>query len=474
MTTPDAAIQYQLKQRLRQDNLRKPTTPDGQRRIFVRETGRADGDGTPDRPYREIKSAVASLAADGPVIRGSVVIDVGPGDFSGGIRMPPTRSSAQDDFVRIIGASRNGIPTTRIVHKAGDKHGFLAEDGASVWLENLKFIGGFAVAAQLTRNVYGWFSNIHVDGKGAGVRGLSISAHSRYYVRGGLIENLRYAGIDEYFSVSRSFATAKSFEAQMRIRNCKIGVRAKEGCVGHFDYLQVEDCAVGIELLQNSVANMKRVAFRRNRTALAIINSTSHNERTIVWGDGDDANQREVYSAGASGELRAMMWAGEEMAESSTTGHRPLFTIGNDYEQKEVTAEAGEEATITRFNESLPVAFFRTVGKHFRIVMLASASGATVDNPVTIVARIGSSLLGEVPIRSSETVRVEFDTVCVRNREEHLTAASVSGGKEPVTTVSRSDEVLSGDPSSVASVDLLARTSSDNQALVMHSCELHG
>lgn len=444
-------------------------------RIYVRADGHpTNGDGSQENPFRQITAAVNSLSEYGPVIRGIVLIDVGEGEFEGGIRVPVTRSSAQDDFIRIIGKQSYGVPTTRIVHSPGTNRGLLAEDGLAIWLQNLKFVGGFPVAVQLTRNVYGWFTNVHADGQGVGARGFSISAHSRYYIRGGRIQNMTYAGIDEYFGVSRSLATVTSHAQQMHISNCKIGLRAKEGCVGHLDYLTVEDCETGIELLQNSVANCKAVALRRNGTALAITNSATHNEGGIVWGTGPDANGREVYSAGASGELRAMMWSGEGMGGSSTTGHRPLFNIGNDYIQKTIKAQVNTEQLITSFPQALPLAYFRNVGKHFYVSLLATINGATTVYPVEIIARIGTDLLASVVVRTSGTQRIEFDTVCTQNITQHLTSGTVSGAGPTSTNVTVVSDVLSGDPAAVATVNLYYRPHRRGQELIMHTCELSG
>src|SRR5699024_2551817 len=57
----------------------KRVAPSQERRIYVRATGRSDGDGSWGAPYREISEALNSLAPDGAVISGRVVIDVGEG-----------------------------------------------------------------------------------------------------------------------------------------------------------------------------------------------------------------------------------------------------------------------------------------------------------------------------------------------------------------------------------------------------------
>lgn len=443
--------------------------------VYVRENGHpTEGDGSINNPYRQITTAVDSLKKYGPIIYGTVTIDVGEGKFQGGIKIPTTRNLAQDDFIRIIGKKRNGVPTTHVIHSPGTNRGVLAEDGLAIWLQDLKFIGGFPVAVQLTRNVYGWFTNVHADGQGKGARGFSISSHSRYYVKGGLIENMTYAGIDEYFGVTRSLATVTSHVDQMLIRNCRIGLRAKEGCVGHLDYLTVEGCDTGIELLQQSVANCKAVALRRNGTGLAIINSASHNEGGIIWGSGVDANEREVYSAGASGELRALMWAGETMGAKAVTGHRALFNIGNDYTQKTITGQAEQDTLITTFPKVLPVAYFRNIGKHFKLVLLATITGVSPEHPSQVIVRIGMKIFGTVNITTSGTQKIEFDTVCIRDITQHLTSGMVSGAGATSTRVTLASDLLSGDPSAVATVNLYYRPGKVDHELTMHTCELSG
>ena len=446
------------------------------RTIYVRTTGDDTNDGTsPDNAYREIRAAVNALADEGPVIRGSVRIDVGPGVYEGGIRLPSTRGVAQDDFIRVVGTrGEDGVPTTLIRHTAGTGTGFLGEDGSAVWLEDLKFTGGFGAAVQITRNVYAWFVNVHVDGENVGVRGFSISSHARYYVRGGLIENMVYAGIDEYFNVARSYATVSSAADQLVIRNCRIGLRAKEGCIGHLDFLNVEDCETGLEFIQNSVANLKGVVLKRNQVALALVNSTVHNEGGIQWGTGDDANQREVYSVGASGELRAIGWTGEDMAPGSSIGHRPLFVIGNDFTEKTITGTTGTEIELSRFQSSLPRAFFRTVGKRFKIQVFARVDGASSSSPVSVIARIGTTLLTSVELTNSGVALIEIDVICTEDRTSHLIRSTSTIEGHVRHTVRRSSTMLAGDPNTVSSVNLFTRLNTTGQSFTLYAAEMFG
>ena len=443
------------------------------RYVYVREEGDdTTGDGSYYSPFRQIQPALDSII-DGPVIPGSVIIDVGSGTFKGNVRIPNARARAQDDFIKIVGrAGSNGVPNTIVDTPSGA--GVLAEDGAALWLENIKFVGAFSIAVQITRNVYGWFNNVHVDGEGQGVRGFSISQHCRYYVKGGLIENCAYAGIDEYFNVARSYATVSKSEDQMLISKCKIGIRVKEGCIGHLDYLRVEDCGTGIELLQNCVANLKGVTLKRNTTGLALTNSTSHNEGGIVWGDGGDANQREVWSAGMSGELRALMWSGEDMAEGSSAGHRPLMALSNDFTERIVTGEAGKTVVVQSFPQSIPRAFFRTVGKHFKSSLLASFYNASESNPVKVNLRAGSVLLGTATVQETGLQEVCFDTVCVEDRTTHMTRSWVVGSKSAGMQASRTSTAFGGNASGIASLTIETTFSASGQKIQVQSSELFG
>lgn len=446
------------------------------RRIYVRATGNDTADGTTaSTAYRQIRTAMDSLTADGPVIRGSIVIDVGPGEYEGGIRMPSTRGTAQDDFVEILGSvDSNGVPTSIVRKTDGVGTGILVEDGAAIQLENLKFIGGFSAAVQATRNVYAWFTNIHVDGEGVGVRGFSISSHTRYYVKGGLIENLTYAGIDEYFNCSRSYSTVSSAAQQMLIRNCMIGLRAKEGCVGHLDHLRVEDCETGIELIQNSVANLYAAEIKRNGVGLALVNSTSHNEGGIVWGSGADQNSREIYSAGASGELLALDWSGEDMAPTATAGHRPLFVIANQLAEKTVTGEQGAELPAVIFEQKLPRVLFRTAGKHFKVNMFGKFDGATSTSPISIIVRIGSVLLISMSVKASEQVMFEMDAVADVDLATHKIRGTVSSAAGVEHAIYLNMNPLSGIPSVDATLTVFVRYNASGQSARIDYAELYG
>lgn len=392
--------------------------------IYVRTTGNDSNDGaTSGAAFREIKAAVDSLAAHGPVLRGSIVIDVGAGTYKGGIRMPITRGKSQDDFLKIIGpfVGHPNAPTAIIDHAADTSvtYGILAEDGASVWLEDINVVGAFDIAADFRRNCYAWFTNFHADGQKVGAVGgsvgIAMNSHCRYYVAGGLIQNMLTNGIQELFGVVRAFNNVASAADQMTIKNCEVGLQAKENCSGHLDYLNVEDCLTGIEMNGNCVVNTKGVVLKRNALGYANVNSEVHNETSIVWGTGADVNTREFISYGnAAAELYASGWVDSSTARTTNVGHRPLQTIAANY----ATVTLVGPTTETNFNSFTTVLRghrMNTAGKQFKVTMRGTVN-TTLVAAYRILLRAGSTFLTDVTIPlgtvAGSRFEAEFTVVC--------------------------------------------------------------
>lgn len=408
------------------------------RTLYVRATGDDSNPGTAAAPFREIRAAVDSLSADGPVIRGSVVIDVGPGYYKGGIRLPQTRGSAQDDYLVIRGPATGGhpnVPTAVIDHAldTGKNWGLLAEDGATLWLEDLKFVGAFPNAVRVERGVFMQWRNVHVDGQGVGATGLSVQHQCRYVIVGGIIENLTTTGILELFGCTRSFGGATSNETQMIIRNvAAIGFQAKEAGVGHLDWLNVEGCGTGIQLNGMCVSNVKGVSLKRNTVGLANVNSEVHNAQSVQYGSGADANGRGYIAIGTGAtDLTDIGWTGDTYAHSTTAGTRPLTMLASSYADSTLTGVTAE-TDFYNLPSVIPMMRYNVAGRRVRIV-----AWGTVNTPLTtstgyrIILRLGSNLMGEARVPQSAAVgddfKVEFDIVCSADGNTQKVMASMTG-----------------------------------------------
>lgn len=385
--------------------------------IYVRATGNDANDGrTPGTAYREIRTAIDSLYLFGPVLKSSFVIDVGAGTYKGGIRPPLTRGSAQDDFLKIKGPAvgHPNVPTA-IIDKAADTsatYGITIEDGSSVWLEDIKTVGAFDNHVDARRDCYVWFKNVHADGQKVGSVGgnvgWAINSHCRYYVAGGLIQNMVANGVSELFSVVRAFSNVSSNAEQLTIRNCEVGFQAKENCSGHLDYLNVEDCLTGVEMNGNCVVNVKSISLKRNALGYANINSEIHNESGIIWGTGADANTREFISYGPSAtELYAAGWVDSSTARTTKVGHRPLQTVAANYATVTLVGPT-TETNFNSFTTALRGHRMNTAGKQFKVIIRGTVNTALVA-AYRILLRSAGVFLTDVTIPPGTAAGSRFE-----------------------------------------------------------------
>ncbi|MEV7644731.1 MULTISPECIES: hypothetical protein [Actinomycetes] len=424
------------------------------RRIYVRADGSDSNGGTSTTDaFREIRAAVASIDREGPILRGSIIIDVGAGTYKGGIRMPLSRGKSQDDFLRIVGPSvGHPIAPTAIIDYDADTSatsGITAEDGAAFWLEDIKIQGGFSIAADIRRNVYLWLRNFHADGKSVGSVGLAINSHCRYYVAGGLIQNMVTNGIQELFHVTRSFNNVASNEAQMTIRNCEVGFQAKENCVGHLDYLNVEDCLTGVEMNGYCVTNVKSISLKRNGLGYANINSEIHNEGGIKWGTGADANTREFFTSGSGTELSVWGWADSSTARTTNVGHRPLVTVAASYADKQLVGPTTETEFHT-FTGAVKAHRYTTAGKRFNVVVRGTVNNALAA-PFRILNRTAGTYMTDVTIPAGTPSGAHFtaiwEVVCSAdgNNQKVFSSLDVEGAPNDRTFAARTANLTDTD-----------------------------
>ncbi len=454
------------------------------RTIYVRTTGSdTTGDGkTTSTAFREIKTAVDSLADDGPVVRGTVVVDVGAGTYKGGIRLPQVRGRAQDDYITIKGPATGGHPNvpTAIIDFAADATatwGVLAEDGATLWLEDLKFIGAFPNGVRIERGVFMQWRNVHIDGQNTGTNGASIQHQCRYIVLGGIVENLTGLGIFEAFGCTRSFSNATANSQQMIIRNCDTGLQAKEAGVGHLDYLNVEDCLTGVELNGMCVANLKGVSLKRNDLGLAVVNSEVHNASSMVWGSGVDANTREYMAVGSSAaDLTDIGWTSGAFARTSLAGHRPMVTLAASYADATVTGVTTE----TQFYSLLGVIQphrYNVAGRRLRVVAWGSVNAAvTTATGYRILLRFGTQLVGEARVPQTAVVgddfRVEFEIVCSADGNAQKVLGTVVGyPSQPTNYATRTIDMTS---QAAQNVGLYAIPGATTESVTMRLIEVWG
>lgn len=453
----EVAVEAALDERFYRRRRRSET-----RTIYVRETGDdATADGSSASPYREIRTAVDSLAVEGPVLTGTIVIDVGPGTYKGGIRAPITRGTAQDDFLIIRGSSGGypNVPSAIISHEAdtAQSRGFLFEDGLTVQLENIKIQGGFSTAAiQVARRCYLHMKNVHMDGMGVGTSGLSITASS-YYVNGGcIIENFLGNGVQEFFGTTRTWTNgANTNEAAPIIRNCGTGFRAKEDCSGHLEFINFEDNNVAVEMHAWCTANVKGLRIVRNTVGIALINSEIHNEGGVRWGAGVDANSREIVSLGSSSELNTFGWDPATTLTTGAVAHRPLTTIAADYDTKVMTvATANTWLVPYSFPNVLRRGLYAVKGKKFRMIVTGRVFTPTADaDPFRLMMRVNGQVSADIympgGVPAGTNFRLIVEVVATSDNNTQLVSGWLEGVGGTFRAASRAHGLFGRDGTTV-------------------------
>lgn len=448
------------------------------RTIYVRATGDDSNDGkTSGTAFREIKTAVASLSSDGPVIRGSVVIDVGAGTYKGGITLPAMRGYAQDDFIKIVGPSISHptVPAV-LIDKAADTsatYGIRALDGAFIWLEDIKTVGAFENHADIRRNSYLVWRNVHMDGQGTGIVGLSIQQHARYTVLGGIIENMLDIGVSEHFMVHRSFDSATASADQLIIRNCDTGLQAKEGCVGHLDYLNVEDCQTGVELNAGGVANLKGVTFKRNVAALVNANSEVHNIQSVVYGTGADANTRTYVPVDLAANLTKLGWLDGTYPRTTLAGAPPLVTTAASFTDATVTGTT-TETNFYNLTGAIKPHTYTTPGRKFLVRCNGKIGTSALVGSYRLVLRVAGTLAVDVTIPAGTAANtrfaVEFEVVCSSNGNNQRVFSTMYGGIGASNYATRT-LVLDNVDSGIAVTAIPTNTA---DSVTLHKCEVYG
>ena len=407
--------------------------------LYVREDGDDDADGlTPATALRQIATAAARWRAAGPVYDTGWTIDVGPGTYTGGISLTGARGVAQHDFLRIVGPRVGGHPNRPLAvvdHDAhpGHRFGLRAYDGVSVWLQDLAFRGGFAHAVDVRRRSLLHWHNCHVDGQGVGQVGLGVLDHCTYAVAGGIVENLTKHGVQEHHHVFRSYDIARSYDEQLVIRHCPIGLKAKENCNGHVDYLTIEDCGTGMQLNGMSVANLRFLRLRRNGVGLAVVNSQVHNTGTVDFGDGDDANERDLVELGVSADLTSWGWQEGSFARTTTNAHRPLLTLAASYDDEHV--DSRHPHAHLDFRDVLRGRRYRAAGTRFRVLVRGVVT-QRLARPATLDVRLGTDCVAHlvVPARTHAGTAFEADVevVCARDGDHQKVTARLHGVPGPL------------------------------------------
>lgn len=431
------------------------------------------GDGlSANDPIQQIRTAVDHLENYGPFLDGSWYVRAAAGTYKGGIQFG--RNLQSRDLIRIIGPSVGGHPNvpTAIIDKAadtGETRGILLNDGILLWLEEVKFTGAFLHGLSAQRNCYVNLNNVHADGCDIGWQ---FTNHCRYFVTGGIIENCDN-GVGELFGIVRAYQGEALADGPI-IRDCDVGLKAKENCVGHTDYITFEDNGTGMELQLFSGTNPKGASFKRNGAAIVLNNSEIHNESRVSFGTGADANGVTILSLGNSSEIYNYGWVAAGGDPALRTGHRPLVLLKSAYGTTTHTGTVAETDLFLGASE-LEMGMYAVQGKKYKMLVRGQANNLMAGT-ARLLLRTGGTFMTDVTIpagtASGADFVAEFEVICSAdgNTQRVSSWLLVDGQLPDVTSLSRTTTMDDADHS--ANISAILANSADSVSL--HVVELWG
>lgn len=389
-----------------------------------------------------------ALANYGPVLDGTWRIKLAAGTYPGGYVHP--RYLHGRNFIYFEGptAGHPNVPTA-IVDKAtssSETVGMSFTDGVLIDLKDIKFTGAFAECVSLSRNVYGWFRNVHVGPDGSSnypVVGWSIENHCRYFVEGGLMDlgaSVRsdlatvgtVTGISELFNCVRSFLTVASAADQLQISDAQVAFKAKEFCSGHLQYLRIDTANTGVEMDSWCTANVANLSLQNCGIGIVLNDSEIHNDSGIDWGTGSNACTVKLLSRGSSRELDYAGWDSNDGAPSIRMGQRQPIIIEANYDADTHAGSTSTSETVI-WNEAniIPAGYLAVTGKMFRIRVVGRVpTGVTLAGDVRILARLEGQYLIDVTIPSGSAPQgwtAEWTVVSTSDGSTQLISSTLIG-----------------------------------------------
>jgi hypothetical protein len=251
-------------------------TPSQTNTLFVSPTGSDTNDGlSSSQPLQTIQAAFNALAFYGPVLPGTWVIQLAAGIYSTTTGSTFPESVAGPNRVIIQGPTvATGVQPTAIIDGGNTaSFGLNFNGGNFVELSNLQIQNctTYGYVAQDFCNIYD--SNVWVQGinTASGAVGKKMQ-QGRLYIDYGTVSNCQI-GIEcisgTTFTIGESSTSTANGPV---IQNCTLaGALIQENSTGHFNYVTVNNCVVGLDIVEKS---------RINAVGCLIENNTGQGVRT--------------------------------------------------------------------------------------------------------------------------------------------------------------------------------------------------
>lgn len=345
-------------------------------RLYVSASGSNTNDGlSAAQPMQTLQRAFDVLASYGPSLPGAWEIILAAGTYTGGATFPENVRGQNRVLIRGPLVNHPNVPTAIIDGGGSQSFAINFNGGNKVTLSNL-----------LLRNctTYGMVSqdlcdittvNVHVSSISGG-DGLKMQ-QGRLRVQGGIIQTCGAYGINVISGTTITIGDgAVSLATGPQIKNCtQGGILAQENTTGHSDYVTIDNCAVGLDIVGSSRVHAASSSIINNATAGVRCRASSHwfnNGSTLTGNAANELLYGFSQEIGSSGSAVTAQRVTSDTTQVSHTG---------------ITAET----TLKTYSPGVRSGSFVWPGRSLRVAVTGQFTGASGTK--TLRVKVGGNLI---------------------------------------------------------------------------------
>jgi hypothetical protein len=290
-------------------------------RVYVGTAGSDTNDGlTAALPVLTVQKAFDILKNYGPVLNGTWRVVLAAGTYGGLATFPENLRGKERVVIEGPVVSHPNVPTAILDGTSSQTYGLVFLAGNKVTVSNVKFqnftSGG--ISAQDFCDIF--TTNVHCANAGTAI----IASQSRLYVAGGIIQTST-VGIEAIAGTTFTVGYgAANLSQGTQILNCtQSGMLAQEHSSGHADYVTIDACVIGLNIVVNSRVHAAGCDIKNNVTAgvrTSMGSSWFNNGSTLTANALEDINYAFSAEIGRAGSYVSQLRTVIDTTEVTHTG----------------------------------------------------------------------------------------------------------------------------------------------------------
>lgn len=379
-------------------------------RLYVSASGSNTNDGlSAAQPMQTLQAAFDALAKYGPSLPGIWEIILAAGTYSAQATFPENVRGQNRVLIRGPLVNHPNVSTAII-------------DGGGTQVFGVNFNGNNKVTLSnlLLRNctTYGWVAqdfcdittvNVHISGITGGDGGKM--QQGRLRVQGGIIQTCAAYGLNLISGTTMTVGDAAvSLATGPQIRNCaQGGILAQENTTGHTDYVTIDNCAVGLDVVGSSRVHAAACDIKNNATAGVRTRAASHwfnNASTLTGNAVNELNYGFSMEIGGAGNFVSALRATGDTAQVTHTG-------------------STAETTLKTYTPGVRRNSFVWGGRSLRVVITGQFTGGSSK---TLRVKVGGNLIHGLATSAAGFFRYEGSLRAIDSANQSYDAQLITNG----------------------------------------------